>query len=430
MGGSRYVLLGLAPPRAEWFRTVGHWANAGIVPAEFIKCLSAEEVRARLAGGRPFSALLVDGAVAALDRDFIEHVRDAGCAVLVVDDAKRGRNWVALGAVTTLAPFFDRKELLDALDTYVSRITRADRALSSEEPAVVDRWRAPLIAITGPGGTGASTVATALSQGLATDVRAGGAVVLADFRHRAELAMLHDARDVAPGVQELVEACRSAHPSSDAVRALTFTVAERGYHLLLGLRRPHEWPAVRPRAFAAALDALRTTFRYVVADVEPDVEGEDETGSLDVEERNTMARGVLSTAAVVLVVGAPGMKGTHSLAAVATNLAHFGVPAHRTVVVVNRAPRAVGRRNEVRRCLEELLPEGVVAAMPPLVFLPERHVDDAFRDAVPLPDAVVAPLVAACRGVTGDAPVSQKLRRPRLVKPGAVGRWAPELEAR
>ncbi|HVM67583.1 MAG TPA: hypothetical protein VMU14_22105, partial [Acidimicrobiales bacterium] len=254
MGSSRYVLLGLAPPRAEWFRTVGQWANAGIVPAEFVKCLSAEEVRARLAGGRPFSALLVDGAVAALDRDFIEYVKDAGCAVLVVDEAKRGRDWVAVGAVATLAPLFDRKELLDALDTYVSRITRADRAPTLDEPAVDARWRAPLIAVTGPGGTGASTVATSLAQGLAADVRTGASVLLADFRHRAELAMLHDAHEVAPGVQELVEACRSARPTSDDVRALTFAVAERGYHLMLGLRRPQEWPAVRPRAFAVALD--------------------------------------------------------------------------------------------------------------------------------------------------------------------------------
>jgi hypothetical protein len=429
MGGSRYVLLGLAPARAEWFRTVGHWANAGIVPAEFIKCLSAEEVRARLAGGRPFSAVLVDGTVAALDRDFIGHVRDAGCAVLVVDDVRRGRDWVSLGAVTTLPPLFDRKELLDALDTFVSRITRADRALA-QEPLVDERWRAPLVAITGPGGTGASTAATALAQGLAGDVRTGGSVLLADFRHRAELAMLHDARDVVPGVQELVGACRSARPSSDDVRALTFTVAERGYHLLLGLRRPHDWPAVRPSAFGAALDVLRTSFRFVVADVGPDVEGEDETGSLDIQERNTMARGVLSTSAAVFVVGAPGMKGTHSLAAVATSLVRFGVTASRIVVVVNRAPRGAARRGEVRRCLEELLPDGVVAAMPSPVFLPERHVDDAFRDAVPLPESLVAPLLGACRGVVEEVAVPQKLPRPRLVRPGSVGRWAPELEAR
>jgi hypothetical protein len=61
MAGERYVLLGLAPARAAWFRAVGSWANSGAPPAEFVKCLSAEEVGARLTSGRPFSALVADG---------------------------------------------------------------------------------------------------------------------------------------------------------------------------------------------------------------------------------------------------------------------------------------------------------------------------------------------------------------------------------
>ena len=60
MAGARYVLLGLAQARSGWFRDVAQWATTGAIAAEFIKCVSAEEVRARLAGGRPFSALLVD----------------------------------------------------------------------------------------------------------------------------------------------------------------------------------------------------------------------------------------------------------------------------------------------------------------------------------------------------------------------------------
>jgi hypothetical protein len=395
---------------------------------EFIKCLSAEEVRARLAGGRPFSALLVDSSAAGVDRDFIDAARSAGCAVLVVDDPRRGRDWVAVGAVATLPPHFDRKELLDALETYVSQITRADRPDSLDEVVVGHAWHAPLVAVTGPGGTGASTTAVALAQGLGADVRAGGAVVLADFRQRAELAMLHDARDMVPGVQELVDACRSGRPASEAVRALTYTVGERGYHLMLGLRRPHEWPSVRPRAFAAALDALRTSFRCVVADVGPDVEGEDDAGSIDVEERNTMARVALGAADAVFVVGTGGMKGTHSVAGVISGLAQFGVSPSRIVAVVNRAPRHASRRTEARRCLEQLVPERVAAAMPPPVFLPERRIDDAFRDGVRLPDPLVAPLVSACRLVL-DGPVGATETAPaRLVRPGLVGHWAAELE--
>jgi hypothetical protein len=372
--------------------------------------------------------LLVDSTSPGVDRDFVDAARTAGCAVLVVDDPRRGRDWVALGAVATLAPHFDRKELVEALETYVSQISRADRPASLDEVVVEQAWRAPLIAVTGPGGTGASTTAVALTQGLAADVRAGGAVVLADFRRRAELAMLHDARDMVPGVQELVDACRSGRPASQDVRALTYTVGERGYHLLLGLRRPHEWPSVRPRAFAAGLDALRTSFRCVVADVGPDVEGEDDAGSIDVEERNTMARVALGAADVVFVVGTGGMKGTHSMAAVITGLAQFGVSPSRIVSVVNRAPRHTSRRTETRRCLEHLVPERVAASLPPPVFLPERRVDDAFRDAVRLPEPLVAPLVSACRLVLDGPTAATEDPHPRPVRPGVVGHWTAELE--
>ena len=60
MSGERYVLLGLAPARAPWFAALAQWATAATIAAEFIKCVSGDEVRARLASGRPHSALLVD----------------------------------------------------------------------------------------------------------------------------------------------------------------------------------------------------------------------------------------------------------------------------------------------------------------------------------------------------------------------------------
>ena len=52
----------------------------------------------------------------------------------------------------------------------------------------------------------------------------------------------------------------------------------------------------------------------VVADVTGDVEGEAEGGSADVEERNHLARSAVLNSSVVVAVGAPGMKGVHSLA--------------------------------------------------------------------------------------------------------------------
>ena len=60
MAGDRYVLLGLARPRAAWFRDVGRWATSAAIPAEFLKCVSVEELRARLGAGRSHSAVLLE----------------------------------------------------------------------------------------------------------------------------------------------------------------------------------------------------------------------------------------------------------------------------------------------------------------------------------------------------------------------------------
>lgn len=78
MPAERYVVLGLAPARAAWFRDVARWATSASLPLEFLKCVSAEELRARLASGRPISAVLVDAGAPGADRDLCDTVRLAG----------------------------------------------------------------------------------------------------------------------------------------------------------------------------------------------------------------------------------------------------------------------------------------------------------------------------------------------------------------
>src|SRR3546814_12658529 len=82
-----------------------------------------------------------------------------------------------------------------------------------------------------------SDLSIPLAQGLARDPRYSELICLADLALDAEQAMLHAARDVVPGVAELVEAHRSGSPGPHEVRDLTWEVGERGYRLLLGLRR-------------------------------------------------------------------------------------------------------------------------------------------------------------------------------------------------
>lgn len=420
----RYVLLGLAAARSAWFRGVAAWATAASLPAEFVKCVSAEEVRARLASGRPVSAVLLDGRLPEVDRDLVDRVRQAGAAVFVVDGGRGGRDWASLGVHRVLPAELDRRTLLDALAACAPVVSRHETLPGDPVPAVAGAPASGrVVAVCGSGGTGVSTVAVALAQGLASS----GDVVLADLALHAEQAALHDARDVYPGVQELVEGFRSGRVSPAEVRAMTFSVVERGYDLLLGLRRARAWSTLRPRAFEAALVGLRGAYPTVVCDVDADVEGEEDGGSADVEDRHVMARTALRTADVVFVVAVPGMKGLHSAVRVLGELRAFGVPGERIVPVVNRAPRSRRARGELATGFAELLAPMAVAA--PL-FLPERDVDAALRDGVRLPSALVAPLVGAFEAVAEreSSPAVGAGLVAVPVRPGSLATWSGDEE--
>lgn len=447
MRGERYVLLGLARARSEWFRSIALWATAAAIPAEFVKCVSAEELRARLASARAFSAALLDGGLPATDRDLIAAVREASCAPIVVGN-ERGRDWIALGAAATLPPTLSRTELLDVLAAHATMVRTGDALPHPEaEPHAQAADRAPLVAVCGSGGTGASSVAIALAQGLAEASDATQPpVLLADLCRRADQAMLHDARDIVPGVQELVDLHRGRRPTVAEVWSQTFYVAERGYHLLLGLRRPRYWSALRPRSFEAALASLRQAFAAVICDVEPDLEGEDEGGSLDVEERNLMARTAAGQADGVFAVGRPDLVGLHGLVRLIADLVAFGVPADRIVPVINRAPRRPRLRAELTQALHQLVtpmlgdlggvprdprvnpaggPPGsrtAVTYLPP-VFLPSRRVSEALRDGVPVPAPLSAVLVGAYEGLLIRALPDRAtpIGEPVPVVPGSLG---------
>lgn len=424
MSGERFVALGLAHVRSAWFRDLSRWATAAALPVEFVKCVSVEELRARLAGARAFSAVIVDSGVPGVDRDLLEVARQAGCAVVVVDDGRGHRDWQALGASAVLAPDFGRAELLDALEANARRIGRGDDVSLDPVPrTAAGTWRGRLIAVTGAGGTGASTVAMALAQGLGGDTRYGGLVLLADLALDGDQAVLHDAGDVVPGVQELVDAHRSGDPTLQDIRSLTFAVPDRQYQLLLGLRRHRDWATVRPRVFAASLDSLRRAYKAVVADITPDLEGEDQCGSIDVEERNAMARTTVATADAIVIVGLAGVKGMHRLVRLAASVVEQGVDPASVLPVVNRAPRSPRARAELTRAFAELT--APLGELGPLLQLPERRgLDDVIHDAVRLPSALTNPLAAAVAVLLERAPTRPPLLaapEPVAVAPGSLG---------
>ena len=200
----------------------------------------------------------------------------------------------------------------------------------------------------------------------------------------------------------------------------------RGYQLLLGLRRARNWSAIRPRAFAAAVDSLRQGWRVVVCDTDADLEGEQEGGSADVEERHLMARTIAASADVAFAVGLPGMKGIHGLVRTVSELLDHGVPAERIVTVVNRASKSGRGRAELAAAIASLLRgRADAAALSTPVFLPERPVDDDLRDGARFPPHFTAPLAGAFHAAVGRVGTGTRLvAEPELIVPGSLGGWA------
>lgn len=418
-----YVVLGVARPRAEWFRDVGHWATSASLPAEFVRCLSLDEVRARLRSGRRFSAVLLDGDLPGVDRDLFDEARTAGAAPVVVEEGPVRRPWAELGAAAVVTVPLDRDALLATLDEHAAPARDLPHSptvlVEAEAPAASGR----LVAVTGPAASGSSTVAAALAQGLATDPSTSGRVLLLDAALDAVQGLLHDTDDVVPGLQELVEAHRAGRPGADEVRALTWDTGVRGYDLLLGLRRHRDWTALRPRAVEAATASLRGAWPVVVADVDGDLEGEPETGSLDVEERNLLARHLTATADVVVVTGTPTLVGVHRSVRLLADLLLHGVDAERLVPTVVGAPRSRARRAEIARAvgrlLGELVPGAAVASPLPLPHRPD--VESAHRDGGPLPRALVDPLAVAVAVALERLPSPEPSDAPVPVQPGSLG---------
>lgn len=426
MSAEHYAVLGLARPRAGWFTEVGRWANSAALPIEFVRCVSLTELRVRLTGGRAWSALLVDQAVAGLERDLLDAARDAGCVTIVVTDGQARRDWVELGAAAVLHAPVDRDALLALLRGVASplqRLAGSGTDLGSEVDA--GEWEGRLVAVAGAGGTGTSTVAIAVAQGMAADPAHGGRIALVDAALDASLAVLHDTGDVVPGLQELVEAHRVGRVEPDGVRALTWHCVDRGYDLVLGLRRHRDWTALRPRAVEAAFASLRRSYTVTVADVDADVEGQRLTGSVDVEDRNSLARHVTRSADLVLVTATPTVTGLHRLVRSLDGFLDHGVEAERLLPVVNQAPRSVRARAELTRAVADLLgPMGAALTTTPLFLTHRRDLDAVFRDASPLPRTIVEPVTAAVgatldrlepRDTVGPEPVAVPVR------PGSLG---------
>jgi hypothetical protein len=436
----RLSVLTIAGARSSWSSAVTRWAASAALPVEVVRCVSPAEVRTRLDTGRPWSALLADAAHPGVDRDLVLAASTTGCPTVLVDEVG-GRDLHGLGASAVLGAPFSRDELLGVLEQHGRRLATGHAEVVPDGPGPLEQV-GTLVAVTGTGGSGTSTVAAALAQGLgraagtgrrgrlrgAADAEAGPGrdVLLADLCRRADQAVLHDARVLVPGLREVVEAHRTATPPPAALRDQTFEVEGRGYRLLLGLRRPNHWVTLPPRAVDAVLDGLRGAFELTVADVDPDLEGEPESGSFDVEERHHLARAALARADLTLITGEAGTLGCAKLVRLVEEVLAAGVEPRRALLVLPRAPRPPRARAELARALADLLRAAVGSAaadLPPPLGLPERPVEAAVRDGAPLPSPLPEKLARAVDTRLGELGVREPVAGPEpvAVRPGELG---------
>lgn len=366
-------------------------------------CANAEELREQLRGRR-WSAVVLDGNQQP-DRDLLQACRESGAPALVLDP-KRLTDWASMGAIAV-------GSLAEAIETL--RFHRAAAAGEGPPGYAESPPAGSLIAVTGPGGTGASTVSAALAQGMAV---IHAPVLLVDLVRNAEQHVLHQLAPDAPGIAEVVEAHRVRQPTADSLRSIATPIPGRGYSVIGGLRRAIAWSALQPAALGSALENLRGAYRVVVADVDADLEDETDTGSPDVEERNSMARNAFAVAAGSVVVVRPGLKGTHSALRVLTALWTHGVEPGRTVAAI------VGAGAEHRARLQEgvraLGADGCRA-----ISLPSVEIEALLVHGLPLPASVVDPLTEALAPYL-EGPGPTRPAEAVQVRPGSLGSAATD----
>ena len=431
----RFVVLGVAPVRREWFGLVSKWANEAALPIEFIKCISSNEVISRLESGRPFSAVLIDASANGVDRDLIDLALSVGASPIIIDHGLVDRDWEELGATAVLAEHFDRGDLSAVLEDFAAPIGQGEQApMPSKSQNVEHSNLGKVVTVTGAGGVGTSIVAMALAQGLAENHKRQP-VALTDMALRSNQAMLHDTRDVVPGLLEFVESHRLGVPNEAEALGSIHSFPERGYDLLLGLRHERDWSSIPARALSAAWTTLMNRYQTTVCDVTGDFDGIDETGSADLEDRNRLSRMATRQGDLVLVIGRDGAWGIHHLIRTILSLTDIGIESSRIIPVINHAPRNPRAKAEITSAVNELLSARMSTAdsVAPVVFIPyKKTLEATLSTGEPLPSAITSPLASSVRALLNIVEPQEELVLPEdidelepvAVTPGSLGSWS------
>lgn len=391
----RHVLLGLAPPRTAWFRELSAWASSAVVPVEFVRCVSLAEVRDRWRRAEGHAMVIVDEAT-----DGLAALVDEAAAwdvALIVVGAPADPATASDGTWRGLPRTFSPRLLIETLEDLDSGPDQDRRDVAARRGA---RPRGEVVTVVGADGAGSQAVATGLAQGLAVRDE----VVLADLRRDGPLAALHDAEVRVPALPELVDACRL--DATLPLRAAEFVLAvpERGYDLVLGMRRSLQWVGMRSSAVGRALDELAGFAPLIVHLADSDLEGEVETGSLDVEDRHRLARESVVRAAAVVITVAPTTAGLFAAVGLAADAVGLGVVTSRLIFAMGPSRRGGRCPGAVAAALPQLVSDALgadVAVLSQPLRLRWSGVEEAQRDVRRLPERFTTELAEEVMGVLG-----------------------------
>lgn len=354
-------------------------------------------------------AALIEAGAGGIDPHLIGFLRGR-CTVVVVDGRPTRPAWEAIGATVLLETPPDEASLQAALD-------RADRGSPRPGPTGgAPAAEGAIIAVIAASGGGGATTATALARALAatrSDLAGsgdGGGIVLADLTLDAPHRALHGLDPDRTGLPELVESSRFGAPSAVPVAGALHSLGP-GLALLPGLRHHHDWVSVGEAAASSVLRALRAHAEVVVAHVDRDLEGESDTGSYDIEDRNVLARTAVRAADLLVLAGRGDSAGQHGLLAALAALEAFRFAPERTLAVETTTARMAWRNRR--------------EANPPGLQVLQRREGDradlwlgrALRTRLALAGAAPAPVTAT--------PASGE---PQRVVPGTLGHWAHDIE--
>ena len=289
------------------------------------------------------------------------------------------------------------------------------------QPAPARPLGTPLVAVVGSGD--ALVEAADLTARSIHEEAPALRVLLADFTLDGSLRAAHPARPGEIGLTDL--AGPGARPGGAAATerlAGLFDRTPSGLAFVPGLPHHRDWIHLPTGGAERALGHLRSAADAVVVAVDPDLEGEDDTGSFDIEDRNQLARTAVALAGTVVSASTATRTGVDGQARFLRDLQAFGVPVERTwIVLAPPALRPADRHLRMsRRPWHGPRWEGRVVVLPH----PTRTWARAPRQLASLASAVLAaPTCPSVQLGRSAGPLGE------LVLPGELGHWMGDEDA-